>query len=269
MGTKATREELGDLGVVYARLFEFVKNGKRPAKDVISAMQRLTDVKLPKDSRFDCYKHFLLSLDEQLKRLRRYNAQYWGYYLTDNDLNDVITSSDHNQQVNDLENLHVEFSSTAQTVEMWWKVFVGEQPASWRWDELMLDPNHFRLCPNTARYEPGIHRVRINLVAHWEPETARTLIKVQNQAKSTGETLAHTEVLSTYGLHSELLREMDGKNLPYSDLPGSALTVPGGSRLYALCVNWSPIDCRANLAASSVGSRNRLWSAPVVTEVQR
>jgi hypothetical protein len=178
MGSKATREELGDLGVVYARLFEFVKNGKRPAGRVIAGMQALADGQFSEDGRFDRYNHLLLSLDEQMELLRRYNTQYWDNRLTDDDFSLVYSGADleHTQRVDDLNVLHVEFDSPEETVEMWWRVMVGEQPKNWRWDELKLDPEHLRVLGcNTKSYEPGIHLVRINLVAHWEPEDGRTI----------------------------------------------------------------------------------------------
>ncbi len=269
MGTKATREELGDLGVVYARLFEFVKNGKRPAGLVIAGMQRLADGQFPENTRFDRYNHLLLSLDDQLERLRRYNTKYWDSRLTDEQLAAVDTSGDLTQRVDDLTAFHVQFDSLEETVEMWWRVYVGEQPKQWRWDELKLDSEHLRLLTSNVRqYEPGIHRIRIDLVAHWEPEDGRTLEEVREGAKGTSEILAQLEVLSAYGLHSELFREQDGENLPYSDMPGTDVSVPGRSGPCALCVGWSPFALEAGLNAGWVSRRSHKWAAPVLRELQ-
>lgn len=269
MGTKATREELGDLGVVYARLFEFVKNGKRPAGLVIAGMQRLADAQLQEEAGLDRYNHLLLSLSDQRVRLRRYNAMYWGNRLTAEQLASVDTSSDHTQSVDDLEMFHVEFRSYKETVEMWWKVYVGEQPYAQDGPKYNLDRKHLCLCPNTANYEPGISRVRINLVAHWEPKNGRTLNEVRDYAKITGEVLAHTEVLSAYGIHYELLREQDGENLPYSELAGTVVTIPGKSMPGTLYLCWSTHSRSAFLTVSLVFERILTWSAPVVLEVQR
>ncbi len=216
-------------------------------------------------ARFDRYNHLLLSLDDQLDRLRSYNREYWDNRLTDEQLAAVDTSGDLPQHASDLTTFHVQFDSLEETVEMWWRVHVGEQPKHWRWDELKLNSEHLRLLTSNVRqYEPGIHRVRINLVANWEPENGRTVEEVRDGAKGTGEILAQLEVLSAYGIHSELLREQDGENLPYSDMPGTDVTVPGGSEPCALYVYWDPGHRKANLSASWVGNRDSDWAAPVL-----
>ncbi len=178
----------------------------------------------------------------------------------------VDTSGDITQRVDDLTILHVQFDSLEETVEMWWRVYVGEQPKHWRWDELKLDSEHLRiLTSNVNQYEPGIHKIRLNLLAHWESKNGRMLKEVREQAKRTGEILAQLEVLSAYGLHSELFREQDGENLPHSDMPGTDVSVPCDSEPYALFVEWYP--SKANLSADWVGHRRNQWSAPVVLEV--
>lgn len=209
----------------------------------------------------------LLSLADQLDLLRRYNVQYWEGRLTEEQLTAIDTSSEHTQQIDDLESLHVQFDSLEETVEMWWRVYVGEQSGSWRWSELRLDAGHLRLLDsNVKTYEPGIHRIRINLIAHWEPEDGRTLEEVRTQAKVSGEILAQLEVMSVYGLHSKLFREQDGRNLPYSDMPGTGVIVPDCSEPYALYFFWSPFDYKTRLTAHRVDSRRCWAAAPVLIE---
>ena len=260
-----------DLERSFAQLYEIQKQLHSGALSPLQARKPLQDILEHKfgttKAPFDRYSYLLLSLESQLKRLRRYNREYWCNRLTDEQLARVDTSGDITQHVSNLTTFHVQFDSLEETVEMWWRVYFCEQPKNWRWDELKLDSEHLRLLTSNVRqYEPGIHRVRINLVAHWEPENGRTLEEVRDQAKGTDEILAQLEVLSVYGIHLELLCEQDGENLPYSDMTGTDVTVPGGSRPYALCVFWRPADRGAGLGARSVGRRGSSWAAPILRE---
>ena len=218
----------------------------------------------------DRYDPLLLSLDDQLARLREYNRNYWDSRLTDEQLAVVDVSGDITQRVDDLTTFHVQFGSLEETGEMLWRVYVGEQGGHghWTWPERQFDGKHLLglLGSNVRQYEPGIHRVRINLVAHWEPEGGRTLEEVREGAKGTDEILAQLEVLSAYGLHSELFREQDGKNLPYSDMPGTDVLVPGFTRSYALSVCSSSSDHRARMHAAWVTHCSNWWAAPVLLE---
>ncbi len=265
----ATTDEMVRISGQSHEIMKRVGNGSLDARSVRKALQDIIEGKLSQDARFEGK---LLMLGNQLDLLRRYNAQYWENRLTEEQFSAIereVAQSwlGHTQCIDDLAILHVQFDSLEETVEMWWRVYVGEQPDSWRWPVLRVDAEHLCLLgSNVKTYEPGIHVVRINLVAHWEPEGGRTLIEVRKQAKSTDEILAQFEVMSAYGLHSELLREQDGENLPYADMPGTVVTVPGDSRPYALCVRWDPFSRGAGLNARWVGNRSSKWAAPVLRE---
>ena len=265
MSSKATDQQAATFLRRIDRLTRMFLSGERDQAYVLQGLQELGDGKYTFVDPFGRYDHLLLSLPDQLARLREYNAKYWDNRLTDEDFLSVF--EDVVQSVSDLTILHVQFGSLEETAEMWWKVFVGEQPKHWRADELKLDSEHLRLFDsNVATYDPGIHIVRINLVAHWEPEDGRTIEEVREQAKQSGETLAGLEVMSAYGLHTELLREQDGENLPYSDMPGTDVSLPGFSHPYALYVRWYPLYRRARFNAAWVDSRARKWAAPVLRE---
>lgn len=215
-------------------------------------------------NRFD---RALLSTKAQFALICRYNQQYWDGYFSEEELRAYQPAlGDHQQSVADLLILHVEFDSLEETIEMWWKVFQGEQPGHWRWEPLKLDRQHCKLlASNVATYPPKtITQVRINLVSHWEPEEGRTLEEVREQAKARGEILAQAELMSMWGLHTELFREQDGDNLPWTDMAGTDVTVPGESRSLALYVDWNPDSREARLCASWVDHRGHRWSAPVV-----
>jgi hypothetical protein len=212
------------------------------------------------------YNHLLLSLSDQLELLRRYNTHYWDNYLTDEQLAGFHTASVHPQQVDDLEILHVAFPSPQQDVEMWWRVLAGEQANSWRWSGFKTDARHLRRLDHSVReYAPGIHRVRINLVAHYEPERGHFVGIVRAQAKSSGEILAHAEVLSAYGLHPELLREQDGRDLPYANVAGFQVTAYGGSKWgdYPL-IKWGGFSHVVEMDAMFDFHHHCKWATPVV-----
>lgn len=225
------------------------------------------------DRRFDRYNHLLGSLGALRNTLRAYNVQYWDNRLTDEQLDSLDTSSSHVQRVYDLEFFHVQFDSLEETVEMWWRVFVGEQPDSYRWGEFKFDPEHLCLIDSNVRqYEPGIHRVRIDLTAHWErgPVTGRRIESIRKGAKDMDETLAQLEVLSAYGLHTKLFREQDGVNLPYSDMAGTDVLVPGRPRseVNVLYVAWYRLCRSAEMRPDRTGFDNNSngWACPVLRE---
>lgn len=223
----------------------------------------------------DRYTPYLLSVTDQLERISEFNDRFWGGFFTQEEaalaLGIVGTgdySHGHVQSVDDLEILYVDFGSPEKTVEMWWKVLVGTQPNAWRWDKLKTDAKHLRLHSYARQYGPGIHRVRINLVANWEPKDGRTVIQARERALATAQTLAAGEVLAAYGLHDELLRQQDGENLPYTDLAGYEATLPG-DRPWAHYpyLDWSRSGRRVRLLAYWTAYVSYYdWAAPVVRE---
>jgi hypothetical protein len=233
--------------------------------------QRLNPtVAITSDSRFDRYKPYLLSLDDQLNKLIEFNDQFWGGLLTSEEFTAIDIKMDHIQSVDDLEILYVDFGSPEENMEMWWKVIAASQPNAWRWDELKTDANNLRLGSNTCHYNPGmrgIYRIRVNLVAHWEPEAGRSVSQVREQAAASGEVLAHAEVLAAIGLHDELLRQQDGTNLPYTDMAGFEVMVSGAQPwTYCPYLFWDDINREVYLNATWVDNVYNYWAAPVVRE---
>lgn len=222
-------------------------------------------------SRFDRH---LMSLEAQLAQLRTFNRLHWGvlkeeqFEAVGQELSRLDYEADDNvQRVDDLEILYVDFGSPERTLEMWWKVIAANQPNAWRYDGLKTNPEHLRLGPNTRSYESGIHRVRINLVAHWVPEQGRSVQQVRDRAAERGETLAHAEALAAYGLHSELVQQMDGENLPFIDLAGYEATVTGHQAWTDVpYLGWGRIGREVGLNAGWAGFVGQLWAAPVLRE---
>lgn len=224
----------------------------------------------------DKFAPYLLDMEAQLQRLQVFNRRFWNNQLTNEQFEAVARQIEYidaevglrSQRIDDLQILYVDFGSPEQTVEMWWKAIAGTQPNAWRWDGLQTDAEHLRLAVCTKQYKPGIHRVRINLVANWETQHGRSVndVRERNNAQ-TGQFLAHAEVLAAYGLHDELLQQMDGQNLPYADLAGYEATVPGGDP-WTDCpsLDWAWFPRGVRLGAGWAGGVNRRWAAPVVWE---
>lgn len=224
-------------------------------------------------ARFD---EFLLSCVAQLDRLREYNAKYWDNRFTDEDfaaidlqLGQVLTNG-HTQHLDNLISYHITFGSVQETLEMWMRVYKGEFPNAELWETLVFDEEHFRLHKLAATYEPNtITVVRVNLISHWEPKDGRTVEEVRAQAEAAGETLAQLELVSIWGILTELFQMQDGKDLPWADMAGTEATVPGDDAWQnCLCVRWGPDGSKAWVSANWVDGRHRRWSAPVLLGVQ-
>lgn len=268
MGTKASREELGDLGIVYARLFEFVKNGKRPAGLVVAGMQQLADGTFPAKGRFDRYVQYLLSLDAQLARLRGLDETVWnGRVSAAGWFDSLNTTSEHGQRADDLEFFYVSFGSVQEDVELHWKAIAANQRVAASNGGLYIEtgPKNLRLHSTARKYKPGIHRVRINLVANWEPENGRTIVQARERVP-VGCYTAQAETLGAYELHWELLQETDGENLPRPDIAGFEYRFPG-NRNFAHCPYIGRVDDEFKLGAAGVRDVDRRWAAPVVLGV--
>lgn len=232
-------------------------------------LQSAVEGDFPSDSRFDRYGRFLLTLEEQLDLLRKLDVTVWNDRVSEAGWFDGLnTVSEHVQRLDDLEFFYVEFGSPALNVELHWKAIARHQQVpSDGGLYTKTEPNDLRLHPLTKSYTPGIHRVRINLVAHWEPQDGRTLIQVRERAKAANQILAHAEALAAYGLHDELLRQQDGENFPYTDLAGFEYKF-SGSRDFARCPCVGRGGGKFELDASYVRFVNHYWAAPVVLGVE-
>lgn len=213
------------------------------------------------------YAHLLLSLEDQLKLIDRFNTELWDHALTDDQFAAIATASNHAQAFGNIEVLHVELGSPMETFEAWAKVLQASHPNFWRGNSINPGYKIRLLRGNTVKYESGIHRVCLDLGAHWEPENGRTVDEVRIQAKAAKEKLAHGEGLSAYGLHSDLLQKTDGTNLPYPDLAGYEVKASGDSEWRdAPYLDWDAGDRKANLNSDWTDDRYQYDSAPVVRE---
>lgn len=248
MGTKATREELGDIAVVWDHLFGMVKQGKRPANRVAKGIQRMIEGNfsiLP----LEFFNQFLLPLSAQFDRLVTLNRRVWDQALIREQLDEaselVEAGFDHTQRVDDLLTFFVNFGAVSENMRRWERAIFFDLNPDFKLEVPVVDDRAFGLSrPVVREYPLGIHLVRINLVAHWEPNEGRFVTDVREQALKSGEVLAQAETLAAYGLNPALLAHMDGENLPFVDIGGIECTHPDGMSLtscpYLLCDVFGP-----------------------------
>lgn len=218
----------------------------------------------------------LLSSFDWLERLRLYNVAYWGKRFTaaqfaQAELQLAAVPDDHEQSLRGAFFFHVQFDTPAETVEMWAKVLKAQLPNFELSESLRFDEEHFRLHELAETYEPNtITLVHVNLVSYWEPEKGRTIKDdVRPQAKEAGEKLAQLELLSFWGVCTNLLMEQNGTDLPYTDMAGTDVTVPGdGAWRSCLHVYWDRDHRKAWVHTPLLDGRNYYWSAPVVRRVR-
>lgn len=261
-----TAQDLINLEKRLHEVFKRAGKGSIDSRGAYEALQPIVEGKFPVLSDpFARYAHLLLSLDQQLKLIREYNKKYWGGVLTEEMFAAINTESDHVQRVEDLEILHAEFATPRDTFEAWAKVIEGTQPKFWRGDSIIKEGYAIRLSSSTLQNEPGIHRLHINLVAHWDTENGRSVDNVREQVKGTTENLAHGEVFATYGLHADLLQATDGTNLPYFDAAGYEVKPADVSEWrHAPYLRWNAGDRRAYLGSGWTDDSYRDYAAPVV-----
>jgi hypothetical protein len=216
------------LGGQHQEIIKRVGNGSLDAATVREAYQQIIEGKFVSPDRFVEYRSLLLPIYQQWSLICRYNKQYWGEYFSDDELNAFRPKMEgnHEQSIEDLMILHVEFGSLQETIEMWLKVFIGEQPDHRH--SKKFDGERYGLLPtHVATYPPKtITRVRINLVAHWDPELAHCSDDVLARAEVYDAIMAQAEVMSALGLHQWLFcsKKERARALPLRvEIPGIRL----------------------------------------------
>jgi hypothetical protein len=167
------------------------------------------------------YKDQLLTTRQQLDVLREYNQRCWMGHFSEAELAAIDVSS----ELPELDNvpvLHAEFGSAWDTLDAWRKVYMSDQTTHFNTlPDSRRDFNEFvRPHERTARYEPGLHIVHMDLTR--DQDTYHDMKEVYaDVAEKPGLRLAHSEALALVGLH-RVFRESAGgyarRKTPY--LPG-------------------------------------------------
>jgi len=136
----------------------------------------------------------------------------------------------------------------------------------YRWDGLKSDAKSLRLAPRTLHFDnpgaPTLYWVIYEPFANWDRENGYT---VQGLWDGKVKGLAHVENLNAIELMPDWVRSMDGKNVPYINLPGYQVFYESD---WSDCpyVRWWSDDRRLSLDARWAGRRYYGYASPVVRE---
>lgn len=207
---------------------------------------------------FSRYNQYLRPLDKQLEFLWKLTPKLPEALRVDSSWLDVDTTSDHVQSVEDLEVFFLVSDTLEKTLALNWELIKLTQPAVYH-SGFETDAANLRLGPNTRWYEPGLHRVRINLVDNWDPKQGRSIDQVRTRVAGTDTLLASIEPIGAYAVHSELFQQQDGENLPYCDLAGLQ---QGRGFAQVPRFSWDGFSSRACLDSWGSGGAYGIYAAP-------
>ena len=269
MGTKLDYNRKGQLGDRLAELRRVTVNGTREFGEVMDVVQSLIEGRALSPARaaqviqrfypqrdYSRYNPYLHSLGDQLQLLRDLNRQMPRKLRVSDAWLDLDTASQHVQGVEDLEVFYVQLGTLEATWAFNQELVRLTQPAIYD-SGFARDARSMRLHRTAHRYEPGIHRVWINLVDNWDPEKGRTVDAVR--ARTVRE-LAAVEAVGAYGLQDpRLYQSQDGVNLPYFDCAG--LEQGDGIRLVLYSI-WNEFGRGVGFSSCSADSVDRNFAAP-------
>lgn len=201
----------------------------------------------------------LNSLDEQLRLLRQLNSRMPNELRVNDAWLDLDASSDHRQTVEDLECWFVVIDTLEATWAFNQKLVELTQPAIYD-SGFDRTAQSMRLHRLARQYEPGVHRVRINLVDNWDPEKGRSIDQVRERASAASKQLAAVEAVGAYALQKpQLYQSQDGEKLPYFDCAGIE---QGDGFRHVPCSLWGGFDRGVFFRASRSGYVGRGCAAP-------
>lgn len=195
------------------------------------------------------YMRLIVPLDVWLDRLRLYNTKYWDNYFNDEDFASAQASltsmpTVHRQSIFGVYGFHAHFGDMEMTLEMWYRVYVGELGAERVWRSSYLRSPILDLSPHqlARRYEPGIHLVKLDLAAYrFHPANRHTIStdRVYAMWDKIGATVAQLEPLSFYGVLLELFQKQSEDGLPWSNMIGAVTRrYPTGKPREILHLRW-------------------------------
>ncbi|HEX4662354.1 MAG TPA: hypothetical protein VH144_01940, partial [Candidatus Saccharimonadales bacterium] len=158
-----------DLQRVFAQIHEVQQRllkGSISPVEVRRPLQKILDGTMFKQDGLQRYDCLLLSLADQLELIREFNARHWKNFLSEEQLRKVCTISHEPQSLRRLDILYVDFGSPEKTLSAW-------KDALYRTELHNVGIGHLEnpeLTANTKRYRRGIHRVSLDLLAHWSPD---------------------------------------------------------------------------------------------------
>ena len=156
-------------------------------------------------------KEVLIQLNEKMPDEMRAPSEW---------LNDLDTISDHKQTFWNLECFYVEFGNPDQTVKYYWKMIELAQnvvhPCAFSTNQ-----EYLRSVQGYKKFERGVHRININLLANWSRHDGRSIDEVREYNAVNNDSLAAAEVMAAYvAQHPILISKLDGISLPHVDMAG-------------------------------------------------
>ena len=151
--------------------------------------------------------------------------------------------------------------SAAREFQIYWPLIAAQQERSWKWDDLKFDDDHIRWLNGSGNEQKA-----------WRFEWQ--VIDLGANRKTSSETVrqAHGDkplpnvgILAAAALHPTWIKSMNGRDVPYVDLPGYEVSVPGyrpWRRVPSLYFNRDPR--RVRLDTDGCDDANPGWGVPAL-----
>lgn len=154
--------------------------------------------------------------------------------------------------------------SAAKEFQLYWPLIVAQQEKSWKRDEFFFDGGHVRWLAGSENTNKDWHFewqvINLGANRNTSSETVR---------QAYGDKLQpNVGILAAAALHPEWIKSMDGQDIPYVDLPGYEVSVPGlQSWRHVPYLGFHRDSRRVRLYAHRCGSTDPEWSVPSLAGV--
>jgi len=156
--------------------------------------------------------------------------------------------------------LVVELDTVQRTFEEAWYFAALVQPDSWRWDKVLSGEEHLRLYPG-IEHKHGLRWRVVDVGAN----TRKSSNTVSQEVDAS--LLPHSALLWLASCCPKWVQSMDGKDVPYVDIPGYQLTIPGYEHWARVpFLRWSRACRQVGLLAYDAGHADPRWAVPVFRE---
>jgi len=233
------------------------------------AKKMLQSIRATKPNNFPQFDQFLKDRSYQLAERRRLNRELpKSLRVSDSLFNNVDTTSDHYQMMEDCEILLVglgDFKKTQKSIRELTKLTHG----IWLSSQFQEDENKFCLHETAADYfyaKPDFYWLRINFMANWEPKDGRSVDQIW--LKSAG-TKLNVGSLGDAGFalqDSELRKKQNGEDIPYFDHADIEVKASGDGHSRSPYSRWYSDDRGVDFYSHDSDFVYGFYSAPALVE---
>lgn len=145
-----------------------------------------------------------------------------------------------------------------RTFEVLWQIVVAQQPDTYRWFAVQLDPKHLRCLEGITHPGKCLQWERIDLAANRnkQPKDVRG-----------PKTSPHAGILAAVAHFPKWVQAMDGEMVPYVWLPGYELNNPNyGEWMFVPNLRWVGGPRQVVFRAGFAGEHSDLWAVPSLRE---